>query len=117
MGYAWLQPTLERISDLLKLPDRHNSYGSAKVDPDVALNVLDFLSDHMGHEDPLPTIIPTAAGGLHLEWKGVLTCCQADFNPGGLFSAFYGLKEVHGLDETGILVEHALITFGSETAA
>ena len=115
MSYTWLQPTLERISDLLKLPDRHNSYGSAKVDPDVVLNVLDFLSDHMGSEDPLPTIIPTPVGGLHLEWKGISTSCVADFNPGGLYAAFYGLKEVSGIDEAGALLEHALMIFSSET--
>lgn len=116
MSYAWLQPTLERISDLLKLPDKHNCYGCAKVDPDVVLDVLDFLSDHMGSEDPLPTIIPTQAGGLHLEWKGVLSFCQADFNPGGSFSAFYKDKEVYSLHEVCALVEHALIAFGSEAA-
>lgn len=116
MDYAWLQPTLERISDLLKLPDLHNCYGCPKVDHDVALNVLDFLSDHMGAEDPTPRIVPTSAGGLHLEWSGILSSCQADFDPDRQLNAVYGAKKASGQDEAGALLAHALMAIGEEQA-
>lgn len=116
MAYEWLQPTLERISDLLKLPDKHNCYGTPRVDATVALDAMDFLSDHVGPEDETPRITPTAEGGLHFEWNGLTSFCSAELNPSGKVVAVHGQESSEGFDDAGKLVESALIRFGSEAA-
>lgn len=115
-NYAWLQPTLERISDLLKMPDAHNCYGTAKVIPAVALLAIDFLSQHMAAEDPAPRVVPTLEGGLHFEWSGRVSFCAADFYPEGKIAAVYGQEYCQDPDEVAALVEKALNSFQAEAA-
>lgn len=115
-NYAWLQLTLERISDLLKMPDKHNCYGTPKVDATVALDALDFLSDHMGPEDVIPRITPTSEGGLRFEWNGRSSFCSAELNPGGKVMAVHGQEASEGFHDAGRLIESALIRFSSEAA-
>lgn len=78
MNYDWVQPTLERIADLLKMPDKHNCYGTPKVDPAFAWDAIRFLWDA---ETALtaPRIIPTQKGGLLFEWSGIKTECRLIF--------------------------------------
>lgn len=116
MNYAWLQPTLERISDLLKIPDKHNCYGTPKVDATVALDALDFLSDHVGPDEVTPRITPTQEGGLRFEWNGRSSFCSAELNPSGKVVAVHGQESSEGFNDAGELIERALMTFGAEAA-
>lgn len=113
---AWLQPTLERLSDLLKMPDKHNCYGTAKVDPVVVLLALDFLLEHVRAEDAAPRIVPTTEGGLHFEWNGRGSFCFADFSSGGKVAAVYGEESCQDSDGAAALIEKALNSFQTEAA-
>lgn len=74
--YDWLQPTLERLSDLLKMPDVHNSYGTPKVDPGLAWRGLKLILGVNAILLPVPTILPTMAGGLLFTWHGLEKECS-----------------------------------------
>lgn len=122
MTHAWLSPTLERISDLLDMPDRHNSSGTPKVSPLVALDAIRFLTDHVRPEDEAPRIVATAEGGLQFEWNGRTTFCSAIFYPDGKVLAAHGEKSetwaaaVDCGSEAGLVIERALAAFRSEAA-
>jgi len=116
MSYTWLQPTLERISDLLKLPDKHNCYGTARVAPQVAMIAVQFLLLHMHAEDAAPRITPTMEGGLHFEWNGLKSFCSADFNPGMKIAAVHGEECCQDPSGVSVLVGRALTGFRAEAA-
>jgi hypothetical protein len=71
--YDWVQPTLERISDLLRMPDVHNSYGAPKVDPSLAVMVLRVMLKFP--RLPVPQVLCTREGGFDFLWRGVATEC------------------------------------------
>lgn len=88
--HDWLGPTLERISGLVAMPDRHNSYGCAKVSGRTAHAAVEVLMRHMRPWTPAPTVMPKADGGLVLEWHEKeadlvveFPGSPADLKPGG----------------------------------
>jgi hypothetical protein len=116
MSNAWLQPTLERISDLMKLPHLDNEYGTPKVDPQSTRIAIQFLLNHMLPDAPAPRIVPNSRGGLHFEWNGPMTQCQADFGPDCVVSATYEKEQAGNLEEAGVFLDHALMVFKQEQA-
>lgn len=103
--YDWVQPTLERISDLLKMPDVHNSYGTPKVGPGCAWMALRMMRDACMPMLPVPIIDPTTAGGLGFTWIGLEVECAIRISPGssaGLFDIHAGARKGgHVLDFAG----------------
>lgn len=96
MNYDWVQPTLERISDLLRMPDRHNSYGTPKVDPGSAWMALKMVEGAGVSMLPVPTIHPTTDGGLGFTWYGPETECALTISPGsadGVFKVNVGARK------------------------
>ena len=60
----WLSPVVQRLNELLALPSNWNSYGAQRIDPDVAKTVLELLSALLNDETTLPSMVPTAGGGI-----------------------------------------------------
>lgn len=79
--FDWIGPTLERISDLLKMPDKHNSHGTPEVDPSSAWTAIRMLWEANVKILPMPYISPTSAGGLNLMWYGLETECSLTVSP------------------------------------
>ena len=73
MNYDWVEATLGRISDILRMPDRHNSYATPKVDPKDAWDAVDILWQTMTSCTPAPVITPTNYAGLQFDWSGIDT--------------------------------------------
>jgi hypothetical protein len=69
----WEVEVVRRIVKLLDLPDGWDSYGASKIKKDAGMFALEILQKVMRPRTPLPQIVPTAAGGIQIEWheKGI----------------------------------------------
>lgn len=66
--HAWLVPTVTRLVDLLRYPDRANEFGSRKITVRAARAALLVLMKGVIEDAPPPRLEPTADGGLRFEW-------------------------------------------------
>lgn len=64
----WLGSVLGELRDLLTLTQGWDSYGGAAVDGEVAANVISILNVLAREQQPRPTLVPTSAGGIQVEW-------------------------------------------------
>jgi hypothetical protein len=65
----WLRPLVAEFADILSLPANWNSYGACEVDPNnVVFALEDLLPMTMHANTPMPRVVPTAKGGVLLEW-------------------------------------------------
>jgi hypothetical protein len=69
----WQIEVQTRILELLKLPKGWDSYGAPPVGWDAGMFALSVLQDVMRNRTPVPQVVPSAAGGVQLEWhqKGI----------------------------------------------
>jgi hypothetical protein len=65
---TWVQPVLDRLSELVALPQGWDSYGALPVDRQSVEMALSVLSAVMSDGAELPWIVPLPSGGLQLEW-------------------------------------------------
>ena len=65
--------TVEKLHALLDLPENWNSYGAPPIRPDVIEYAVRWVPTLLQRRTPEPAVVPTARGGLQLEWhrKGV----------------------------------------------
>lgn len=66
---AELVPTVEQITGLVNLSPNWDSYGAAPVTNHVVVRTLRLLED-LQWRGPLPSVLPTSSGGIHLAWGG-----------------------------------------------
>ncbi len=64
----WILPLVQQICELGLLPKNWNSYGAQPICPHVAGEAVTFLLNYLSPDDPFPSIVPTARGGILLEW-------------------------------------------------
>lgn len=65
------QPLIEVISKIVgfaRLPDNWDTYGAHPIDPQLIAAALQFLIHGIPNAAPLPSAVPTTAGGIQLEW-------------------------------------------------
>lgn len=125
MDYAWIEPTLGRISDLLQMPAIHNSYATPKVSPECAWSAVQLIWGRMGPLAPAPCVTPTGKGGLCLEWHGIQTECRLTADPDGIkiVSGHRGTVLIETLgsnDKSGHLssaLKEILTELGTDTAS
>lgn len=69
----WVGPTIDRLSELLRLEENWDSYGARPVNPKAALFAFEILRGMMRDSTPQPWIVPTPSGHIQLEWhtKGI----------------------------------------------
>lgn len=69
----WMQTVLDAFNALLGLKPGWNSYGAATIRPEAGETAFELLCDIMRARTPVPSIVPTANGGVQIEWhaKGV----------------------------------------------
>jgi hypothetical protein len=65
---TWVQPVLDRLSELAALPQDWDSYGALPVARQSVEMALSALSAIMSEGAELPWIVPLPSGGLQLEW-------------------------------------------------
>jgi len=69
----WEVEVVRRVVKLLEMPEGWDSYGAAKIKKDAGMFALEILQKVMRPRTPIPQIVPTAAGGIQIEWheKGI----------------------------------------------
>lgn len=64
----WFAPVRNSIRELLSLAADWDSYGASRVEPAFAASATTLLQTMMDAETPIPSIVPTASGGVQIEW-------------------------------------------------
>ena len=64
----WAEPTLRAVGGLFTLPTDWDSYGARAPDPACVLAAWQMLTAVMRDDTPPPAVVPTARGGVQLEW-------------------------------------------------
>lgn len=64
----WLGDLERRINQLLALGPNWDTYGAQPIRLDHVLEVLRLLAALVDGDSPMPTIVPTAARGMQVEW-------------------------------------------------
>lgn len=67
---AWSSAALSELVGLLELPEGWNSYRARRVDFDAVKHAVDLLFNVADQHTPRPSIVPTASGGVQIEWHG-----------------------------------------------
>ena len=69
----WEVEVVRRVVNLLDMPEGWDSYGATKIKKDAGMFALEILNKVMRPRTPIPQIVPTAAGGIQIEWheKGI----------------------------------------------
>jgi hypothetical protein len=80
---AWAEPAIQMFSELLAMEAGWDSYAGASISPASARLALSFLADVMHDNSPLPSFVPTATGGVQLEWHLESGDIEVDFDPRG----------------------------------
>ncbi len=65
---AWVEPTLKKLGEILRLPPNWDSYGARPIDLACAWAVWPLLSAIMRDDSPPPAVIPMSRGHIQLEW-------------------------------------------------
>lgn len=63
-----LTEVISRIVSFARLPPNWDSYHAKEVDPLLIESALQFLIQEIPRSLPLPSAVPTTAGGIQLEW-------------------------------------------------
>lgn len=85
----WLRPILDRLADILQLPENWNSYGARRVALDAVADALDVLGETMLETTPAPSIVATSRGGVQLEWHMRGIDLEVGVTPNGRLTAAY----------------------------
>ncbi len=64
----WFGDLLAKISELGNLEENWDSYGARPIDPRCALATTRLLLSLLDSRTPKPCVVPTARGGIQLEW-------------------------------------------------
>ena len=64
----WIVPVLHGICELGSLAPNWNSYGAQPIQPAIAGEAIIIALYYLTQGDPLPSVVPTARGGILLEW-------------------------------------------------
>lgn len=64
----WQVEVLDKLLKFVRLPPGWDGYGSPAPKWDAGLFALSVLNSIMRPRTPLPQIVPTAVGGVQLEW-------------------------------------------------
>jgi len=75
-GNVLSPPRPQWISDISKtiqgfvdrLPENWNSYGAKRIQPELTAAAIRLLVEIVQPETPKPEVVPTADGGVQIEW-------------------------------------------------
>lgn len=68
---AWhspLLPLFEAADRLVRLPEGWDSYGAPRINLFYVQRAVELVSAWMRRNLPIPSLVPTTAGGVQLEW-------------------------------------------------
>jgi len=65
---AWIESTLEVLERLLEMREGWDSYNARAIDPANVRTAIELAAALMHDRTPAPSVVPTSAGGVQLEW-------------------------------------------------
>lgn len=105
---AWLGECVERANDLLNLEPNWDSYGGERIEIKWAVEALQLLSQIMVAGAPSPSLVPTAPGGVQLEWHANQVDLEIELGPSGcgaILEDFRSgdIEEIEDISDVGAL--------------
>jgi len=85
----WLPQTESALQELLELPANWDSYGARPIRAEVVAEAVDLLHKIVQPGTPQPAVVPTARGGLQLEWHIGGIDLEIEFEQPGRFHVSY----------------------------
>jgi hypothetical protein len=64
----WVVPTLDSLQRLLALQNGWDSYGARAINRANIATAIELVTTLMHDRTPPPSVVPTSAGGVQLEW-------------------------------------------------
>lgn len=83
----WFSEALKRFLGLIALRDNWNGYGERVVHEGAVKRAMNVLKE-VGVDGPPPDVVPTAEGGVQLEWTGAGWEIEVEVPPVGLAAVF-----------------------------
>ncbi len=74
---------LRTISNLMRLPDNWDSYGSPRIKQVAVQGAVEVLIAADGEDPPPPRIVPISGGGLQIEWGAGVRELEIEMLPDG----------------------------------
>lgn len=88
-GPDWLNSTLNQLQVLAELHENWDSHGSSPITKESVSAALHFLEQHLPSGAKEPTIVPTSAGGLQLEWHRLAGDLEVNITSEGAIAAYF----------------------------
>lgn len=79
----WIRPAEHAIQRLMELPAGWDSYGARPIEANAVDAILQVLGRTMERYSPAPAVVPTASGGLQLEWHAGGIDLEVEATPDG----------------------------------
>jgi hypothetical protein len=86
---AWIVAFTKRVEEILSLPPNWDGEDARAIDVSCVIEALDFLFSALSHDTPAPQVVPTAEGGLQLEWHTKGLDLEVTFLPATRASFFF----------------------------
>jgi hypothetical protein len=86
---AWLKPTIQAFRQLSQLPSGWSSYGSHSIEDAAIFRAAEVLGTLLEADSIPPTIVPTHAGGVQVEWHRNGVDIEVEFSPEGAVADVY----------------------------
>lgn len=102
---AWATPAVETLKQLLELPPNWDSYGTKSIEPELASEAMRLLTEIMSVGCvPLPAFVPTAEGGIQLDWAKRDMVLEIELSPHG--APYLYFRDATGKEVSGDLYAH-----------
>lgn len=85
---TWARTLEDRLLKLLYLRSDWDSYGAQPIQAKAADQAFTLLREVMNDRSPTPAVVPTATGGVQLEWHVQEIDLEIEINPAGNVTAF-----------------------------
>ena len=82
---SWIRRAVESLESLLALEEDWDSYGARKINQHAARAALILLENVMDDQAPSPSIVPTPAGNIQLEWHESEIDLEVEITPNSTF--------------------------------
>lgn len=85
----WVPSAANKLASIMRLSENWDSYGAKVVTIDSIFAAIHLLVSVMRQATPMPSIVPTALGGVQLEWHQFGIDLEAEILPSGDYLIAY----------------------------
>lgn len=85
----WLYSALNKLQTLATMPENWDSHGGSAITAEAIFATLKFMAQYLSDRTKEPSIVPTSAGGLQLEWHRMVGDLEVSFTADGAIAAYF----------------------------